>query len=147
MKKKKSDKWSLKLITRDILTRPFTTLALFCLFLFAELRKNIGQQPESRNYLDASQEYTKICKCLSLQVRRPTEVHIGREGGLMAESHCAVLVNYSIAYLRFFFTFLVVFFFFIKRIKTNIKKSEKKSEWVSSRWVDLQMKLSNALCQ
>lgn len=123
--KKKSDKCRLKLITHDILTRPFTTLALFCLFLFAELRENIGQQPESRNYLDASQEYTKICKCLSLQVRRPTEVHMGREGGLMAESHCAVLVNYSIAYLRFFFTFLG-FFFFHKENKDKYKEVRKE---------------------
>lgn len=122
--KKKSDKCSLKLITRDILTRPFTTLALFCLFLFAELRENIGQQPESRNCLDASQEYTKICKCLSLQVRRPTEVRRGREGGLMAESHCAVLVNYSITYLGFFFTFF--FFFFHKENKDKYKEVRKE---------------------
>lgn len=43
----------------------------------------------------------------------------GREGGLMAESHCAVLGNYFITYLRFFC-------FFHKEDKDKYKEVRKE---------------------
>lgn len=65
--KKKCCKPSLKYIPHYSFTRLFITLSIFHLFLFAEFKESIGQQPESRNDLDAFQEYTRLANAFGCQ--------------------------------------------------------------------------------